>query len=207
VRSKTCDVNRSLAFVGAVALTLLRPPAALGAPTGGAVFAPVWAPVSRPMPARPATEERAGTPDSFKIRSDLDVRPRPLPEALRPALETPAEFGAQASFNPYRWRAWESTPGYLWSVPPWDQSACYSNGAPLAPSTWLTTPIEPPSPSADFTIGSLAGNGSQGLFTSPDSYPASLGGSYVGGAPAPGALTLQYGLAASPCGAANFFGF
>jgi len=158
------------------------------------------------MPVRPATEERIGAQDDFKVKSDLDVRPKPLPEALRPTLETPAEFDTQASLYPYRWHAWESTPGYLWPV--WYQSACYPNA--WAPSTSLTMPLGPPAPSSNFTIGSLAGDGSPGLFASPDSYSTDLAssyGGYGGTAPAPGAVTLQYGLAASPCGSPNVFGF
>jgi hypothetical protein len=200
-------MTRFLAFATVLAVALMQPVVTLGAPPGGAVFAPVYVggPVYRPEPVRPATEARASTQDDFKIPIDLKVRPKPLPETVHPGLEAPSELDAQPAVYPSRWREWGSAPGYLGPVPLWYQPGCYANGGSWAPAASVAMPIGAPAPATNFSIGSLAGDRPQGLFSSPDSYSTDVG-SLSGGAPAPSAPTIQYGLTASPCGAPNFIG-
>lgn len=175
-------VSRLKAFAGALALVLVQPAMALGAP-------PAFHPVYRPAPATSARERSAAQP-SFNVPFNFKFH------------SASQEFNPQATFNPLRWRRWqwESLPPFLPL-----QSGC-ATGA-LAPPWSPTGAAGVSAPPSEFTIGSLVDDRSRKLFSSPTSYAQDLAASNTGGPETSGPLTVQYGFQSVPCGASDFFNF
>lgn len=175
---------RTLVVTSAIALALLPPVVALGAPT------PVFrgTPVSHLPPPR-AAQGRSGS-DSFKVPFHVDARPRT------------AEPDMQTTLFPYRPHALQSSSRYLWNQPAWYENGCFVNNLSGVPSTAPNGTSIP----AGFTFGSLVDDHSKHLFSSTPSYnpnSPSSGSAAVTSSPA----GPQYQVQPTPCGSASLFSF
>jgi hypothetical protein len=173
-------VNRSLVFVGAVALAAAQTGVSLGASPGGS--AP-----SRPAAPAPHAAVRgvSANHDDFKMPFDVDVRPKPLLE--------PRHF---APLPLYPWYGSQSRTAYPW-LPVLYGPACYAN------NNFLSSPSEQQPP--DFTIGSLV-DGKSNLLSSP-SYNAGFTAANDPAAASSSPLTLQAAFYPTTCGAPGFTSF
>jgi hypothetical protein len=172
---------RMLVVTGGIALALLPPVVALGAPT------PVFrgTPVSH-LPPRAA--EGRSSPDSFKVPFHVDARPKPT------------ERDMETTLFPYRWHALQSSSQYLWNQPAWYENGCFINNLSGVPSTAPGGASIP----AGLTLGSLVDDHSKHLFSLSPSYnPNSPSSSSAAVTSNP--VGSQYQVQATPCGSASLF--
>lgn len=151
---------RSLVVAGAIALALLPPAVALGAPTAAVRGGPIAPPPPRSAVGRPASQ------DSFKVPFHVDLRP---------------SFGEpemHSTLSPYPLHRLQWAPQYVGNQPLWYQSGCFANNLFGAPSTLSSDASVGPG----VTLGSLADDRSKHLISStPSSEPnlALSGGAVV----------------------------
>ncbi|MFY9718568.1 MAG: hypothetical protein WAK16_02885 [Candidatus Cybelea sp.] len=175
---------RTLVLASAIALALLPPVVALGAPT------PVLrgTPVSHLPPPR-AAEGRSGS-DSFRVPFHVDARPKP------------AERDMETTLLPYRLHPLQPSSRYLWNQPAWYENGCFVNNLSGVPSTAPNGASIP----AGLTFGSLVDDHSKHLFSSTPSYnpnSPSISGAAVTSSP----VGSQYQVQPTPCGSASLFNF
>ncbi len=172
---------RTFALAGTIALALLPPVVALGAPTPAFHSAPV-----SHLPPR-AAEGRYGQ-DSFKVPFEVDTRSKG------------GRLDVEPLFVPYRWHALQSSSRYLWNQPAWYQDGCFVNSLSGAASTVPSDASVLPG----VTIGSLVDDRSKHLFSFSPSYnPNSPPGSSAAVASSPAGP--QYQVQPTQCGSASLF--
>jgi hypothetical protein len=178
-------VNRSLAFVGVVALAAAQTAVTLGAPPGGRA-------VSHPAAPAPHPVARGGPANQDNIQLPFHVNVQPLTQPQHFTVHS-ASFNPQALVPPYRRFRWQSTPGYLW-YPALYGPACYAS------NNFLNTPSD--QLPADLTIGSLV-DGKSNLL-SPQSYNAGYAAGSDPAAASSNPFALQVGFYPTACGAPSF---
>ncbi len=172
-------MNRSLVFVGALALVAAQPAVTLGAPPGGLVPARPAAPLPHAAARGGSATGGSADRDDFKVPFHVDVQLKPL--------TVPEHFTLQPR---------QSTLGHIW-YPALYAPACYaSNNFLGSPSEQLP---------ADVTLGSLV-DGKSNLLSSP-SYNAGFAAGNDPGAASSSPLTFQAGFYPTACGAPSFTNF
>ena len=131
-------MNRSLAFVGAVALLAGQPSLALAHPISATL---PRAPVSTPHSLAHAGPSN---PDGFKVPLAPEMQLKGLSQS--PRFAPPARFYPQSVLPLHRWYGWQWTPRYL-LFPGFSGTPCYAANS-LASSANGQQPF-------DVTLGSL----------------------------------------------------
>jgi hypothetical protein len=177
-------VNRSLAFVGAVALVTAQPAITFAAHPGG--FAPVRMAVPPPhIAVRGGSANQGG----LRVPFEINVRPKPLPDALHFTLQSPTAYGLHPKISSlYRWYYWPSRTSYLW-FPTLLAPPCYANSG-----FWGSPSDQQPS---SFTIGSL--DDGKANILSPQSFMSGFS-TKDAGTTNTSPFTLQTGFSTSSCG-------